>query len=191
MIQCSPLAGRGAPLACCGILAGKSPFVTAIYPLRNTAASTERYVADSLDLVQALRSMRERGDWLVAIYHCFPQQQPVPTRADRDENHFGDLPRVIVSLRDAAPAIRAWRLDVEPAQELPWRVVTNDGQMAVRLMSGPSVRTDSSTLGNLLADPLGAIRRLAARIRPAPGWNDASRASRLGPDPMWDEWVDR
>jgi hypothetical protein len=136
--------------------------------------------------------MRERGHWLVAIDHSCPRRPPVPTRADRGENHYGDLPRVIVSLRGKAPAIRVWRLAAGPAQELPWRVVTDKGKMAVVLAGGPPGRADGSALRTLLADPSDAIRRLAAGMRPpAPGRDDASRASRPAPDPMWDEWVDR
>jgi proteasome lid subunit RPN8/RPN11 len=45
----------GAPLACCGILAGESPCVAAIDPLRNAAASRERYAAEPQELLRAAR----------------------------------------------------------------------------------------------------------------------------------------
>lgn len=114
---------REAPLECCGILGGVFPLVSSFHPLRNTAASETRYDADPGDLIDAVRSLRARRADLLAIYHSHPRWAPVPSQTDLRENHYGDLPRIIVSLLGPEPEVRVWRLDSRSFEELPWRVV--------------------------------------------------------------------
>ena len=114
---------REAPRECCGLLAGVAPGVSAIYPLRNAAESTEtRYDADPKDLIAAVQDLRARGTEMLAIYHSHPKWPAVPSRADLDLNFYGPLPRIIVSLLDPEPVVRAWRLGPEAYEELPWGV---------------------------------------------------------------------
>jgi len=138
---------REAPLECCGILGGVSPRVTSFHPLRNDAASETRYNADPNDLITAYISLRERGAEILAIYHSHPRWEAVPSRTDLQENHYGPVPRIIVSLLGETPVVRVWRLDwvlevvvevlvvgatpvvrvwhrdPDSYQELPWRIV--------------------------------------------------------------------
>ena len=118
---------REAPRECCGFLAGVAPRASVIYPLRNAAESTEtRYDADPKDLIAAVQAMRADGAEMLAIYHSHPRWRAVPSRADLDLNHYGPLPRIIVSLMDPDPVVRTWRLDPDSFEELPWRSVPVD-----------------------------------------------------------------
>jgi [CysO sulfur-carrier protein]-S-L-cysteine hydrolase len=112
-----------APLECCGLLGGFAPRVSSFHPLRNAAASETRYDADPHDLIAAVVSLRDRGAEILAIYHSHPRWEAVPSKTDLRENHYGPVPRIIVSLLDSAPVVRVWRLDEDSYQELDWRIV--------------------------------------------------------------------
>jgi proteasome lid subunit RPN8/RPN11 len=112
-----------APLECCGLLGGVAPRVSSIHRLRNTDASETRYNADPKDLIRAVVSLRERGAEILAIYHSHPRWPAVPSQTDLRENHYGEVPRIIVSLQGAEPVVRVWRLDPQSFVELPWQLV--------------------------------------------------------------------
>jgi proteasome lid subunit RPN8/RPN11 len=114
---------REAPLECCGLLGGVAPRVSSFHPLRNAAASESRYDADPGDLIAAVVEMRGRGAEILAIYHSHPRWAAIPSRTDLAENHYGEVPRIIVSLLGPTPEVRVWRLDAESFEELPWRIV--------------------------------------------------------------------
>jgi proteasome lid subunit RPN8/RPN11 len=114
---------REAPLECCGILGGFPPVVDSFHPLRNTSASETRYDADPRDLIEAVTSLRARGAEIVAIYHSHPRWAAIPSQTDLRENHYGPVPRIIVSLLGAEPEVRIWRLDPDSFEELPWQLV--------------------------------------------------------------------
>lgn len=114
---------REAPLECCGLLGGYAPLVSSFHPLRNAAASETRYDADPHDLIAAVVSLRDRGAEILAIYHSHPRWAAIPSKTDLRENHYGAVPRIIVSLLDDVPVVRIWRLDPESYEELPWRIV--------------------------------------------------------------------
>jgi proteasome lid subunit RPN8/RPN11 len=113
---------REDPLECCGILGGVAPLVSSIHPLRNAAASETRYDADPHDLIEAHQALRKRGAEILAIYHSHPRWEAVPSKTDLRENHYGHVPRIIVSLKDSRPDVRVWRLDPDTYEELPWQL---------------------------------------------------------------------
>ncbi len=114
---------REAPLECCGLLGGAGGRVDSFHPLRNASASETRYDADPNDLVAAVVALRERASEILAIYHSHPKWAAVPSKTDLRENHYGPVPRIIVSLLGSTPEVRVWRLDSDSYEELPWRVV--------------------------------------------------------------------
>jgi proteasome lid subunit RPN8/RPN11 len=111
---------RESPLECCGLLGGVFPRVSSIHPLRNTEASETRYNADPKELIEAWRWLRERQSSILAIYHSHPKWQAIPSVTDLRENHWGDTPRIIVSLLTDPPDVRIWRLEPDRFLELPW-----------------------------------------------------------------------
>lgn len=113
---------REAPLECCGLLGGVPPVVSSFHPLRNASASEVRYDADPRDLIAAVQSLRVRGAEILAIYHSHPCWEPIPSRTDLAENHYGDVPRIIVGLLGETPEVRAWRLGPDSYEELAWRI---------------------------------------------------------------------
>ena len=114
---------REAPLEACGLLGGTAPRARTFYPLRNRANSATLYDADPTDLILAVREIREAAADIVAIYHSHPRWAAIPSRTDLAENHYDDVPRIIVSLLDDQPDVRIWRLEPDRYEELLWRVV--------------------------------------------------------------------
>jgi proteasome lid subunit RPN8/RPN11 len=114
---------REAPLECCGLLGGRGPQVSSFHPLRNASASATRYDADSNDLIATVLELRRTELEIVAIYHSHPRWAAIPSRTDLSENHYGPVPRIIVSLLEANPAVRIWRLAPDSYRELTWRIV--------------------------------------------------------------------
>ena len=113
---------REAPLEACGLLGGFPPFVSSIHPLKNASASEVRYDADPRDLIEAVQALRARKAEILAIYHSHPRWAAIPSKTDLAENHYGDLPRIIVSLLGEKPEVRVWRLDPDSFEELSWRI---------------------------------------------------------------------
>ena len=118
---------REAPLECCGILGGKSGRVSSFHPLRNDLVSETRYNADPHDLIAAYIELRARAADIMAIYNSHPRWRAVPSKTDLDENHYGPVPRIIVSLIGESPEVRVWQLDPYSFFELPWRIVEPEG----------------------------------------------------------------
>ena len=115
---------REAPLECCGLLGGLSPMVSSFHPLRNASRSEIRYDADPRDLIAAVQDLRARGAEILAIYHSHPRWAAVPSLTDLAENHYGDVPRIFVSLLGPVPEVRIWRLGADSFEELSWSIAT-------------------------------------------------------------------
>jgi proteasome lid subunit RPN8/RPN11 len=106
------------PNECCGLLAGGGGRVTHRYPLTNALASPVRYESDPRALFAAFKDMRQEGTELLAIYHSHPTSDPVPSRTDLERNFYGsDVVHVIISLKGAVPAARAWHLEADGYRE--------------------------------------------------------------------------
>lgn len=110
------------PLECCGILAGRHGHAWEIYKLPNADQSETRYNADPQALIKAVQEMRRNGTEIMAIYHSHPRWQPIPSQTDLKENHYGEVPRIIVGLLKSPPDCRVWRFLDEPLryEELIW-----------------------------------------------------------------------
>src|SRR5262249_8245404 len=108
---------------CCGLLGGHAPRVSSFHPLRNSLQSATRYEADPKQVIEAVIALRKRQAEILAIYHSHPRAVAVPSDVDLETNHYGDLPRIIVSLLDDTPKVRIWRLRTDSYEELPWRLI--------------------------------------------------------------------
>jgi proteasome lid subunit RPN8/RPN11 len=126
---------RDAPFEACGILGGVGALVASFYPLRNASQSETRYDADPRDLIEAVQALRRRGEEILALYHSHPRWAAVPSQTDLRENHYGDVPRIIVSLLGPEPEVRIWRLDPESYEELIWDLIPDAGRAEVERKS--------------------------------------------------------
>ncbi len=116
------------PLECCGFLAGvvREDGVGDVrlrYPLLNAAASAVEYDAETRSLFSACKDIRRQGMEVLAIYHSHPRTEPIPSRKDLARNWWGrDVLHIIVSLTNAPPTVRVWRLNVEEYHAAEWTI---------------------------------------------------------------------
>ena len=104
-----------APEECCGLLGGKAGQVTRVYSLPNVAADAQRaYETAPADLFAAQKTMRERGEKLLGIYHSHPGQiEPQPSATDVRLAFYPTAVYFIIGLGDAQPILRAFYLDAD------------------------------------------------------------------------------
>ncbi len=145
-----------APLEACGLLGGVPPRITAVFPTRNRDASRVRYTVDPKQLLEAHRILRQGQAQFVGFYHSHPNGPAWPSQTDIRENYYGDVPRFIVSLREAGPrgisqrfdepVVRAWQIPGPDADgelvEVPWQLApTTPGGPLTLHSEGPGYYT--------------------------------------------------
>jgi proteasome lid subunit RPN8/RPN11 len=121
------------PNECCGVLAGRlvpdsqggppQGEIMACFPLVNAAASPCAYESDPRSMFAAVRSMRERGLEILAVYHSHPSAAPLPSRTDLARNFSPEVVNLIIGLSSRDPEIRGWWLTDTDYREAVWEVV--------------------------------------------------------------------
>ncbi|MGE3774162.1 MAG: Mov34/MPN/PAD-1 family protein [Gammaproteobacteria bacterium] len=99
---------RASPaLEVCGLLGGRDELATRCYPLLNVADEPAHdFLADPREQLRAMRSMRERGETLVGIYHSHPVGPATPSARDRALAAYPGVAYLIVSLAEGTgPAL--------------------------------------------------------------------------------------
>lgn len=83
----------------CGLIAGKDGVPSRCYPIANIASAPQRLFAmDPAQQIAAMRSMREHGEELFAIYHSHPASPPFPSAADLAQANYPETLYLIISL---------------------------------------------------------------------------------------------
>ena len=101
-------AREDAPLETCGLLAGRDGRATHVLPVPNVLRSRVRY---SMGGGQAFFDAMAACDFEpLAIYHSHPQGPPVPSPTDIAESFYPDAIYIILSLAQAPPSVRAFRI---------------------------------------------------------------------------------
>ncbi|MGI9034169.1 MAG: Mov34/MPN/PAD-1 family protein [Acidimicrobiales bacterium] len=102
----------GLPLEACGLLAiapGDS-LVQAVYPCRNAAESARVYEVHPLDHLKADREAEARGLEIAGVYHSHTHTDAYPSLTDVDQAPDPAWHYVVVSLREAEPMVRSYRI---------------------------------------------------------------------------------
>ena len=102
-----------APEECCGLLGGRGPSASSVYPLRNVAADRRTaYEAAPEELFAAQRRMRAAGEELFGIYHSHPRAcDPVPSPADIKLAFYPSAVYFIIGFDEAGCGVlRAFRI---------------------------------------------------------------------------------
>jgi proteasome lid subunit RPN8/RPN11 len=103
---------KEAPHECCGLIGGTGGRAQSVYPTRNAAADPlVTYEASPEDLFAAQRSMRARGEQLLAIYHSHPRSaDPQPSDTDVRLAYYPSAVYFIVGLGGEQPSIEAFSI---------------------------------------------------------------------------------
>ncbi len=110
----------GLPEEACGLLGGTpgTGDAAVCYPTRNGEASARVYTVDSLDLLNADRDAERRGLELIGVFHSHTHTQAYPSPTDVAQAPDPGWHYVVVSLKDAVPVVRSYRIvEGEVAEE--------------------------------------------------------------------------
>ena len=113
----------GLPDEACGLLAGpvvsgdSTGLVSEVYPAVNADASARTYTVDGRDYLRASRDAESRGHEIVGVWHSHTHTDPYPSPTDVRSAVDPMWFYVIVSLRDDAPMLRAYRIRDEVIAE--------------------------------------------------------------------------
>ncbi len=112
------------PLEGCGLLAGFGNSAARFIPITNRLGSASAYDMEPAELVEALRSIRESGESLVAIYHSHPRGPARPSALDIQKAYYPDAAYIIVSLATPeSPAVRGFRIVDGEVTEIELHVI--------------------------------------------------------------------
>jgi [CysO sulfur-carrier protein]-S-L-cysteine hydrolase len=107
----------GFPDEACGLLLGPlgtdatpTGVVTEARPCRNADASARTYTVEPRDLLAAMRAAEARGDEIVGVWHSHTHTDAYPSPTDVKQAVDPAWLYPIVSLRDEAPVLRAYRI---------------------------------------------------------------------------------
>ena len=110
-------ARAASPAECCGLVGGSSEQARAVYRLRNVANDPlVGYEAAPEELFAAQRTMRERGEDLLGIYHSHPRSsEPVPSETDVRLAYYPSAIYFIIGLGAHTEMLRAFRISERDA----------------------------------------------------------------------------
>jgi [CysO sulfur-carrier protein]-S-L-cysteine hydrolase len=102
----------GLPDEACGLLGGDPArgHVVTCYPTRNLAASAKLYTVDPKDHLRADRDAEAAGYSIIGVFHSHTHTEAYPSPTDVAEAPDPSWHYVIVSLREAVPAVRSYRI---------------------------------------------------------------------------------
>jgi proteasome lid subunit RPN8/RPN11 len=115
----------GLPEEACGVLVGPmrsgepTGLVSEARPCRNADASARTYTVDPRDLLAAMRAAEARGHEIVGVWHSHTHTDAYPSPTDVRQAVDPAWLYVIVSLRDGAPVLRAFRIRGDEIAEVP------------------------------------------------------------------------
>ena len=100
------------PNECCGIVGGRGGEATEAIRVVNAAATPLRYEMDPQGQYNALKTIEDAGNELLAIYHSHTKSAAYPSQTDVNQAvAWPDQVYVIVSLADEeAPDVKAYLL---------------------------------------------------------------------------------
>jgi proteasome lid subunit RPN8/RPN11 len=114
------------PDEACGLLLGPlgpgnepTGVITRVWPARNADASARTYTVDPKDMLSAMRAAEADGVEVVGVWHSHTHTDAYPSPTDVKQAVDPSWFYVIVSLRDDAPVLRAYRIRGGKIAEVP------------------------------------------------------------------------
>ena len=97
-----------APLEACGYLAEKEGVICKSIAMKNVDASPVHYSMDPEEQFAAVRSCREAGLTVRAVYHTHPETEAYPSAEDIKLAYDPKISYIIVSLAGSVPTIHSF-----------------------------------------------------------------------------------
>lgn len=101
-----------APLECCGLLAGDPDTgqVLRYFRCTNAAASARVYTVEARDQLRATRRAEDDGLEIIGVLHSHTHTPPYPSHTDITRAPDPTWHYAIVSIADAEPSLRSFRI---------------------------------------------------------------------------------
>lgn len=112
--QIADAAAAESPNEACGLLAGRGDTISRAISLRNAAPDPSSHFAfEPNEQLSKVKAIDAAGlDW-IGVYHSHPRTAPIPSETDVAAALDPKLLHLIVSLKDAKPAMTLWRIDTD------------------------------------------------------------------------------
>jgi proteasome lid subunit RPN8/RPN11 len=109
----------------CGLIASKDGVPSRCYPIDNIAVTPRRLFAmDPAQQIAAMRSMREHGEELYAIYHSHPSGPAAPSTTDLEQANYPAALYLIISLQTRGVLeMQGYSLQHHDVAEVPLEIV--------------------------------------------------------------------
>lgn len=102
---------RELPYEACGWLAGRTGRVERTYPVANVAGDRRRaFLMEPEAQLRSMREIRGSGLELLGTYHSHPASSPRPSVEDRLLALYPNSAHLIISLSNAVPEVRCYRI---------------------------------------------------------------------------------
>ena len=96
----------------CGLLGGSGDTAGRYYPVPNIAADPRReFLMEPGAQIDAMRDMRERGEFLLAIFHSHPDSPAVPSALDLARAAYPDTIYLIAATAGKEPDMKGYYYD--------------------------------------------------------------------------------
>ena len=104
----------------CGLISRDQRGFKKCYPVVNVANDKKHFFAlDPKGQIEAMRSMREHGEELAAIYHSHPDSLAQPSLTDIEQHEYPGVLYLIISLgTKGAPEMRGFHIHGREAGEV-------------------------------------------------------------------------
>ena len=114
------LAQKSPEAEICGLISRDRRGFRKCYPVVNVADDKKHFFAlDPKGQIDAMRSMREHGEELAAIYHSHPDSPALPSLADIEQHEYPGVLYLIISLgTKGAPEMRGFHIHGREAGEV-------------------------------------------------------------------------
>lgn len=105
----------------CGLIGGQHGIPQSCYPVNNIADHpAQRFLLDAEGQITAMKTMRERGEELFAIYHSHPDAPATPSAYDLEQAAYPDALYLIISLNTKGLLeMRGFKISPQGSEELP------------------------------------------------------------------------
>ena len=103
-------AKKDLPNEACGYLAGNDDLITNSYQLTNVDHSPEHFSFDPSEQFTAVKDARNKGLQILANYHSHPETPSRPSQEDIRLAYDPAIGYVIISLADAEPVVKSFRI---------------------------------------------------------------------------------
>jgi proteasome lid subunit RPN8/RPN11 len=109
----------------CGLIASKDGIPANCYLIDNVATTPRRlFSMDPAQQIAALRTMRERGEELFAIYHSHPSAPAFPSATDLAQAQYPETLYLIISLQTRGVLeMQGFMLRDHNVREVPLEIV--------------------------------------------------------------------